>query len=350
MFKKQHHQGRKSANPLVIFFRMILSFTMFIVLLGGVYSAYKHFSGLDPLKLDPQAILQNTLAARTPKQFTDVLSSFPLDKIKLGSTQKILGKEVGTKQAPLENSIKPTSANLIFKFLLISDSHNSSANLVKAIDQGKQIYPDLKFIIGLGDYTDIGTTEELMSTKKQFDSASLRYFLVPGDHDLWDCRNRSEPPASCFTQVFGPNYQSFEFDNFLFLLLDNSDNYVGVDSKQTEWIANELEKARNDKVKGIFVFLHEPLFHPSSDHVMGWVEKILKSQAGGLIFQLKDAGTSEIFAGHIHYFSQYSEPKTNMPMITIGALATESNPQAPRFAVVSVLDDGSVKVEDVEIK
>ena len=211
-------------------------------------------------------------------------------------------------------------------------------------------FPDLKFIIGLGDYTEVGTIDELKNAKKELDNSGLRYFLIPGDHDLWDCRNRELAPVSCFNQVFGPAYQAFTFENFEFLLLNNSDNYTGFDPMQLKWITDELEKVKTAGLKGTFVFLHEPLFHPSSDHVMGWVEKDLKAQAGGLMFQLKEAGAAKVFAGDIHYFSEYSEPKTDTPMVTIGAVTMERNPQAPRFAVVSVFEDGSTKVEDVEIK
>ena len=83
---------------------------------------------------------------------------------------------------------------------------------------------------------------------------------------------------------------------------------------------------------------------------MGWVEKSLKSQAWGLIFQLKEAGVAKIFSGDIHYFSQYEEPQTKTPMVTVGAVTIERNPQVPRFAVVSVSEDGLTKAEDVEIK
>lgn len=325
MFKK--HSGRRSTNIVFVIFRLILSLVMFAVLLGGVYVAYKHFSGLDPLKLDPLAVLKNIPGTKIPTQFTGLLS-----------------KQTNTK------IIKPTGSTPAFRFLLVADSHSDNVDLGKAISEAKQNYPDLKFIIGLGDYSDVGTIDELTNAKRQFDSSSLRYFLIPGDHDLWDCRNRSLPPASCFTQVFGPNYQAFTFDEFKFLLLDNSDNYTGFGSDQLKWVNGELEKAKEEKVKGILVFMHEPLYHPSSDHVMGWVEKDLKSEVGQLLFQFKDADVKEVFAGDIHFFSQYSEPKTNLEMVTIGAVTSDRNPQAPRFAVVSVLEDGKIVVEDVEIK
>ncbi|MBU1000600.1 metallophosphoesterase [Patescibacteria group bacterium] len=344
MFRRRYK--KRSSNKVLIFFRLVLSFVMFVVLLLGVYSAYKHFSGLDPLKIDPQAIFSNVVVSRTPEELQQVLSSLNISQFSV-QDKEILGQQ---PNASLSETSKSMNSNLLFRFLLISDSHNGNSNLEKAINQSRAKYPDLKFIIGLGDYTEVGTIEELENAKKEFDSSALRYFLVPGDHDLWDCRNRSLLSSSCFSQVFGPPYQSFELENFKFLLLDNSDNYTGFDNKQTAWIVTELEKLKKTEIKGLFVFMHEPLYHPSSDHVMGWVEKSLKLQADGLIFQLKEAGATKIFAGDIHFFSEYSEPKTDLSLATIGAVTIERNPQAPRFAVVSVFDDGSIKVEDVEIK
>lgn len=356
MFKK-HHQSRRSPNVLFVMFRLLLSLIMFVVLLGGIYSAYKQFSGLDPLKLDPQAVLSEILAGKIPKESLGVLSSIKLtESLSNQITQKTTNKQ-SSKQIPVEDSQENTDsdtagveANLSFRFLLFADSHSDNINLSKALTQAGSQFPDLKFIVGLGDYTEVGTIKELKEAKLKLDNANLRYFLVPGDHDLWDCRNRSLEPVACFKQVFGPNYQAFTFNNFKFLLLDNSDNYRGIEDEQLSWIGSELEKVKEEDMKGVFVFMHEPLYHPSSDHVMGRVEKSLKFQADGLISQLEKAGTTRVFAGDIHYFSEYHEPKTDMFMTTAGAVTIEKNPQAPRFAVVSVFDDGSVKVEDVEIK
>ncbi|MBI2599986.1 hypothetical protein HYW43_03645 [Candidatus Daviesbacteria bacterium] len=83
---------------------------------------------------------------------------------------------------------------------------------------------------------------------------------------------------------------------------------------------------------------------------MGSVENKLKLQAKSLIFQFKAAGVLKIFAGDIHYFSEYEEPETKLSMVTVGAVGIERNPQSPRFAVVTVMADGSTKVEDAEIK
>lgn len=337
MFGRKHN-GRRSTNILFVIFRLILSVIMFTLLLGGIYSAYKHFSGFDPLKLDPQSVVNNILAAKTPQQFLGVLKQ----------SNKVLGKSAKTNsQTNLENLIK---GKIAVRFLIVADSHNDNQNLRKAIVKAQRNYPDTAFIIGLGDYTDVGTTQELKNAKNELDNSFLRYFLVAGDHDLWDSRNKNLAAETNFKEVFGPLYQSFTYNGFKFLLLDNSDNYIGVSSLQKIWLTSELEKAKGEGILGVFVFIHEPLYHPFSDRSMGKAEKELKTQAEGLIFQLKSAGVKKIFSADTHYFSEYEEPVTKLPMVTIGALVTDRNPQAPRFAIVSVFEDGSTKVEDIQIK
>lgn len=327
MFRK--HSGRRSTNIVFVIFRLTISLIVFTLLLGGVYSAYKHFSGLDPLKLDPKSVATGALT---------LLSSIKIEN------QKILPQN-------LTASVPKTRPESVFKFLLVADSHSDNNNLQKAISQSKQNFPDTQFVIGLGDYTEVGTLDEMQKAKQEFDQANLRYFLIPGDHDLWDSRDKNQPPLTNFRQIFGPTYQSFDFNSFKFILLDNSDNYLGMDEAQLKWFKGELEQSKDEQVKAIFVFVHEPLFHPSSDHIMGRVEKELKNQARSLIFTLSEARlVRKVFAGDTHYFSQYNEPETNLSMVTIGAVGTERNPQLPRFAEVTVFEDGSTEVEDIQIK
>ena len=96
--------------------------------------------------------------------------------------------------------------------------------------------------------------------------------------------------------------------------------------------------------------MHEPLYHPSSDRVMGKTEPNLKKEAQDLIKLFKSSGVSEVFAGDIHFFTGYVEPQTGLKMTTVGSLASLRNVQSPRFVVVSVFDDGGYEVEDIEVK
>lgn len=342
MFRR--HKNRPF-NIFFVIFRLILSLVIFTVLLAGVYSAYKHFSGLDPLKLDPLAVATSLIKAKSPRQVLGVLSSLRSGK---DSSKTNEDQNSDLLSQIVINKSKPDDSKPVFKFLALSDSHSDNNNLRKAINQAKEKYPDIQFIVGLGDYTEVGTIEELTRAKNEFDLSNLRYFVIPGDHDLWDSRDKLQSPLVNFKQIFGPPYQAFSFENFRFLLLDNSDNYKGVGEAQMKWLQQELEKKEGNK--GIIVIVHEPLFHPSSDHFMGRVDGGLKQQAKSLIYQLRAAGVKTVISGDIHFFSEYLEPETNLSMVTVGAITSERNPQAPRYAIVWVFDDGSVKVEDVEIR
>lgn len=348
MFKK-HSGRRKTVNPLYVVFRLFLSLIIFALLLGGVYSAYKHFTGMDPLKLNSESVAKNLLKAKSAQDIIVALGSI---KATEGLAQKINQKVLGDQVlVPADNlvGLKQTQSKVVLRFLMVADSHNDNINLAKALEKGKQAYPDIKFVLGLGDYSDVGTVTELKAAKQQFDSSSLRYFLIPGDHDLWDGRNRNLDPVTNFRQVFGPSYQSFTEGGFYFIMVYNSDNYLGLSEEQKNWLNLELEKAKREG-KGVFVFVHEPLYHPSSDHAMGRVEPKLKDQAKTIIYSLKGAGVKSVVAGDAHYFSQYNEPETGIFMSTVGAVTAERNLQTPRYAIGEIMEDGSLRILDIEIK
>ncbi len=208
----------------------------------------------------------------------------------------------------------------------------------------------MKFVIGLGDYTDVGTEDELQKAKKEFDGSGIRYFLTAGDHDLWDSRNRGTLPAANFIKIFGPPFQSFSYQNVRFLIIYNSDNYQGLDVQQLAWLKEEIARIRQENPQLVLAFAHEPLYHPSSERIMGKASDNLKKQARDLTMMLKDGGVKEIFAGDVHYFTGYSEPESGMLMTTVGALTAVRNTQNPRFVKIGIFEDGSYQVEDVEVK
>ncbi|MDO8618924.1 MAG: metallophosphoesterase family protein [Candidatus Daviesbacteria bacterium] len=347
----RHYNKRSTFLPFVIF-RLLLSLIIFVILMGGLYSALQYFSGVDPLKADPRALGAVVITAiRNPTTTLDSLSKMDFNSLFALSKQNQIIQSDNSLSLNPGSSDAPVNKPVNFSFLLVADSHNENNYLEKALQQGKQKAKNLQFVIGLGDYTDVGTVSELKNTKQFFDMAGLRYFLVPGDHDLWDARDKKNPPAQNFETVFGKTSQSFIYSGAKFILFDNADNYNGVLENQMQWLSNELNKAKlSDNVSLIFGFTHKPLYHPSSDHVMGMETPALKDQAKKIISLLKDASVNEIFAGDIHYFTRYIEPISGLKMTTLGAVASAKNTQAPRYAVVTVYEDGTYGVEDVEIK
>jgi len=356
MFKHKSYKKR-GGNPLFVIFRMGLSLIILGVLLLGVYSAYRQFSGVDPIKMSPQALLSNFVSVDKFMDFGIGLLKFDprsisdkRNEISDKSEEKgEMGEEDSDNEAIEQSNNKPAKSALSFKFALVSDSHNENNYLGKALTQAKGA--GAKLIIGLGDYTEVGTTGELSDAKKTFDDIGIRYFLTPGDHDLWDARDKGKDAKTNFVETFGRSYQAFTYGHARFIVLDNSDNYKGVDQAQMNFLKEELNKAKEDsEINSILVFLHEPLYHPSSDRVMGKVTPELVKQSKDIIRILSDAGVKAVFAGDIHYFTNYNDPDSSLPIVTIGALASLRNAQLPRFGIVSVYEDGSWEVEDVEVK
>jgi len=354
MFKHKKDYKKRGGNPLFVIFRMGLSLIILGVLLLGVYSAYRQFSGVDPIKASPHALLANFVSIDKFMDFGIGLLKFDPNKVisekAKGKSEEVNGEETSNNEINEQsNNSKPAKSALSFKFALVSDSHNENNFLGKALTQAKAA--GVKLVIGLGDYTEVGTTGELNDAKKEFDSVGIRYFVSPGDHDLWDARDKGKDAKTNFIETFGRSYQAFTYGHVRFIVLDNSDNYKGVDSAQMEFLKAELAKVNEDtEINSILVFLHEPLYHPSSDRVMGKVTSDLAKQSKDIINLLSEHGVSGVFAGDIHYFTNYNEPDSNLSMLTVGALASLRNAQLPRFGIVSVFEDGSWEVEDVEVK
>lgn len=339
MFKHSQGRRRRSSIPIVIF-RLILSLVMMVVLGVGVYQAFRYFSGVDPLNNPELPTEVRNLKDSPQTALFSLLSS--------GKTPQILSRVLGTKAGRVIPAQPVPASPTVpsFKFAIVADSHNDNGNLGKALGLAKGL--GAKFVIGLGDYTEVGTKEELLAAKKVFDSSGLPYYTTAGDHDLWDARDKGSSSASNFTEVFGPPYQSFSDSNIRFVIIYNSDNYEGIDSLQSQWISEALSGSEEQPQKTL-VFLHEPLYHPSSDHMMGKVTPVLSNQARELLLKLYEVGVAEVFAGDLHSFTRYQD-QGGLKMTTVGALNGERNTQSARFAMVDVYQDGSYNIEDLEIK
>lgn len=343
MFFKKHseHKSKRGGGILGIF-RVFLSLIMLSILFLGGYLAFKHFSGVDPLKLDPKNVLTQLLTSEgAVNLITGLLSANP--PTSLDEVRGIIGGEKdGGGGEPVSN------APILFRFAIIADSHKDTENLRKALSKAKQ--EGALFGVGMGDFSDVGTIDELNNTKNAFDSFGLPYYLTPGDHDLWDSRDKKKGAEQNFTEVFGTPYQSFSFKGARFIIVFNSDNYVGLDPNQLKWVEDEVRRNEEEKPKVTFAFASTPFYHPSSDHVMGKETPKLKNQAEHLTSIMSKGGVDEVFFADTHFSARYNEPKTNLKMMTVGAVTSIKNPQAPRFVMVDVREDGSYNIREVEIK
>lgn len=344
MFKgEEAPRRRKSGGGVFGIFRTFLSLIMLLILALGLYLAYRNFSGYDPLKLDPQSLVRSVLSSDSVYKIVNTLLSYGPDK---SLVTKLNLKPPAT--IPRADNQAHHGA-LKYKFAIMADSHRDNQNLQKALSMAKQF--NVKYVIAMGDFSDVGTTDELVNTKRSYDAVNIPYYATPGDHDQWDARNQKKGADSNFLQVFhSPTYQSFADSGVRNLIIYNSDDYLGLDQVQLKWVEDEVSRVSTEKPQLFFAFVDTPLYHPSSDHVMGRVEPKLKDQADHLLSILQKAGVNEIFSADTHFFSRFIDPTTGVKITTVGAITADRNPQAPRFAIVDVYSDASYNVEEVEIK
>lgn len=340
---KDEAPHKKGVSGIASFFRMIISLFVFSLLAIATYAAFRSFSGVDPLTLNPKTFIAELISSESLFEVANnILSVDPQQTI--NKAKKALGQQVDELNPNTEEVV---SGRMLFKFALVADSHNDNQNLEKALIEAKN--QGAKFVIGLGDYSDVGTVEELQSAKKQFDTVKLTYYSTSGDHDLWDARDKKLEPSKNYMTVFGAPYNSFAYENIRFLIIYNSDNYEGISDIQKSWIEENLSQAAENDEK-ILVFSHMPFYHPSSDHVMGKTQASLRAQATEMINMFSKYGIEGTFAGDTHIYSSYKEPNTGLKMTTIGALTSSRNLQNPRFAIVDVFEQGQYTIKDIELK
>lgn len=256
----------------------------------------------------------------------------------------------------------------ILRTALIADSHNENGLLEKALSQAKG--KGVNFVIGLGDYTNLGTLDELKKAKDTFEASKLDYYLTAGDRDGWESRRLGN--VNNFESVFGKSTQVFEKEGIQFVLLDNSEIYKGINPEDWSLLEKVSKVSNVSRVsqeenysatfntsgtcdtcgtpKLTFVFVHKTPFHPESGHVMGEESTQVARQADELVKLIEESKVDGLFSGDLHFFAKFKSPNGSVKMTTVGAVSAERNFQGPRFAILTVFDDYSWEVEDVEIR
>jgi len=226
----------------------------------------------------------------------------------------------GGKNIPPAANPLPLAPSQSYSFAVISDIHSDYKNLQKTLDRIRS--DKINFIVIIGDLTTLGKLKELQTIKTILDSNQIPYYIIPGNHDLWSNKNKT----NYFQETFGVDYQSFQKGQIKFILVNNGDGLVGLDQIQKTWLDQQLSDCPK---LYCLVFMHEPLNNPTSKHVMGEDSLLVASQAGTLVKQLVSAQVKELFAGHIHYLSTYT--LDGLKTTTDGAIKDN-----PRFEEVFV--------------
>ena len=122
------------------------------------------------------------------------------------------------------------------------------------------------------------------------------YYQVPGNHDT-----HSKAARKIYGQRFGKFYQSFDYGDCHFVLLDNTEEqrwgYLG--AAQLEWLRRDLAETRAGSV---FVFMHFPVWEP--ERVTPQYYEIWAKTLHPLF---KTSRVRAVFAGHYHAYGPTRE-------------------------------------------
>lgn len=256
-------------------------------------------------------------------------------------------RELGDKKE-IEGQEGQEVAEKPIKFAVMGDIHSDWENFRKALGKAKT---DMGigdfggvggFVVITGDLTTLGKKSELLEAKKILDESGLKYYVIPGNHDLWW---GSKYKKDVWREVFGESYQSFKIEETKFILVNNGgiegvEGYGGKKGNQAVWLKKETEEC--PKIYCL-VFLHMPLNHPTSLHVMGEGNTSVAGEAGRIREMLVRKGVKEIFAGHLHFSSSYE--LDGLKTTIVGAVVSERNFQSPKFLEIEMWDEELRKKE-----
>jgi calcineurin-like phosphoesterase family protein len=122
------------------------------------------------------------------------------------------------------------------------------------------------------------------------------YYQIPGNHDT-----HSKDARKTYGRRFGKFYQSFDYEDCHFVLLDNTEEqhwgYLG--PAQLKWLEADLKA--NEK-RSVFVFLHFPVWEPeriTPEYYQFWAQTLHPL--------FKQSRVRAVFAGHYHTYGPTRE-------------------------------------------
>ncbi|MCX6783606.1 MAG: metallophosphoesterase [candidate division WWE3 bacterium] len=225
------------------------------------------------------------------------------------------------------NSATPSAVTktTLLKFAVMSDIHSDLEHLTWALKDAKS--DKMSFVIVTGDLTNVGESAELEAVKVALDKSGLKYYVIPGNHDVWMAKKVNSP---IFSDVFGVTWQSFSDVGLKFILINNADETAGLPSAEMTWVKSMVTDCN---VLKCLVFLHEPLNNLNSSHIMGEQSKQVASEAATLRQLFVTNNILQLFSGHLHFATEYV--KNGLKTAIVGAVTGDRNTEMPRFLEVT---------------
>ena len=220
-----------------------------------------------------------------------------------------------------------------FQFAIVGDNTGGPRPGVfeQAIDQLNLLNPE--FVISVGDLingvkdtrdTDVidAMWVEMMGILDRLDAP---FFLVPGNHDIYNEVMRAE-----WDKRFGSPHYAFLYRDVLFMVLNTQDPpRTGFGEAQADWAIATL--AKHPEVRWTLVFLHQPVWDYGEEYpAWGRVETALQDR------------DYTVFFGHTHTYLQherFGRRYINLA-VTGGAIPHPSPTEFDHLTWVTMTDEG----------
>lgn len=240
---------------------------------------------------------------------------------------------------PSESQEKAVRATVIMASDMESD-FPSLENFVKTINEDSV---DAVFI--LGDITTLGVKEDFVKSKSILNKSKVKVYYLPGDRDLW----KSGGSIKNFKEILGDNYQLVDVNGVKFLMIDNANEYEGIDSTQFSFIESNLGSAD-------YVLMHNPVYFNDSllglmGKGMGQYSVEVNDQRNKLLGMIRTAPlVKATFAGDQHVFSVTDDSEEeSLSHVILGSLSSIRNLDVSNYIKVKIYEDKTFSVEKLTL-
>jgi hypothetical protein len=176
-----------------------------------------------------------------------------------------------------------------FEFALMSDVQEAIDGVSDLYERMNEL-PNVRFLLGAGDLTTEGESEQLERFQDELLALGIPYFTTLGNHELG---TRPDP----FHDYFGRGNFQFRFHGVYFTLLDSGS--ATLDPTVYGWLDGWLARARKDVH---VVATHMPATDPFGVRNQSWASR---DEAAKFLVKLAEGHVDMTLYGHVHTYYEF---------------------------------------------
>jgi len=222
-----------------------------------------------------------------------------------------------------------------------ADFEIEEKNFRRAIEATNRLKPDFVVICGdlvnqPGDPDQIAAVQRLMADF----SGEYPVYLASGNHDVTGAPTPESLQA--YREIFGPDRYTFDNRGCRYLVLNstillNGKKVPEEGVTQLDWVHAELEQARAEGIRDIFIVQHHPWFLETADEPYRFLNNVPPAVRQPYLDLFEEYGVMATFAGHTH--RNVLGKHGRMEMITTASITPPFGDEPAGLRIVKVYGD-----------